>query len=743
MITASESLTKVIYENSSIRIGAGCTLEYNMNSLLDNISIDYDNAIESGYLIDGTTINPFKKLFPIDSIAKPFRPTESGVKYYIMWDADLNAHTYSEFNSFPYPKSTQPRMYYPAVTNFYKYWVTPVNSTFNITARYIQSSATISEAYSTGPNAPYPNRVVYTTTAKHGFAAGQTVTIAGGTALNSANLSSGVISSILSPTQFLIEDPVAVATSTGGTATLSTPTKAALANKLVIRYEKYHKIPDNCTVKITYSDNTHTGDLPFSSASYLDGNLILYWNGTSWTTSLPYSSSQPISWPNPKEIKEINLKTTTPSGAERIYGIIEISPRWVKDISQDIINFDIQKESTITEDSILPVGSITANSMQVNLAKYNQTNIRVLPYNRQDAWTTTPTVNEVIYLYKDIEVTPYTNLYHANGAVTDGSDKYDRIKQGTFYIDTYNIGTYGDTEISALDGAKYLMQTIPVDLHLQDAPATSVLMSLLDTIGFTNYNFNLETDDTSVPTMRKWWTDNKKTVWDHIQEICRDIQMNAFFDENNVLQFYSRDKLYNKTSIDWNFYQAETVVGAGQSAVTRQPSIIDFSKREIASANQVKIIWRTPMSSLYETSAELLWSSEPTFLIAGGLADTISNTTKAENINFKMLFNNQEITSAFNFSGYLLLNSEIFEYDAIEFKYTLEETGEEKTGWVESKSQWAALRSVSKVDYQYFQPTGRFRIKKRAMFGTQATTHIKTADSVNTNWQLVQDEWEI
>ena len=261
MITASESLTKLLYENSSIRIGAGCTIEYNMNSLLDNISVDYDNAIESGYLIDGTTINPFKKLFPIDSIAKPFRPIESGVKYYIMWNADLNAHAYSEFNTLPYPKSTQPRLYYPAVTNFYKYWVTPVNSTFNITARYIQSSATVSEAYSTGPTAPYPNRVVYTTTTKHGFSEGQSVSISGSSALDL----SGTISAILSPTQFLIENPIAATTSTGGTATLSSPTKAALANKIVIRYEKYHKIPDNCTVKITYSDNTHNYHLLLTS----------------------------------------------------------------------------------------------------------------------------------------------------------------------------------------------------------------------------------------------------------------------------------------------------------------------------------------------------------------------------------------------------------------------------------------------------------------------------------------------
>ena len=53
---------------------------------------------EPGQLI---RINPFKKLFPLDSILKPFRPVLPGVKYYINLTSDHEGsnkfYDYSDF----------------------------------------------------------------------------------------------------------------------------------------------------------------------------------------------------------------------------------------------------------------------------------------------------------------------------------------------------------------------------------------------------------------------------------------------------------------------------------------------------------------------------------------------------------------------------------------------------------------------------------------------------------------------
>ena len=77
MISASNNLKQVLYNNTSIKIRSGCYIEYNMNNLLDNISAT-NNILDSIYTgqivnpISGAAAwpssrpNPYKKLFPVD-----------------------------------------------------------------------------------------------------------------------------------------------------------------------------------------------------------------------------------------------------------------------------------------------------------------------------------------------------------------------------------------------------------------------------------------------------------------------------------------------------------------------------------------------------------------------------------------------------------------------------------------------------------------------------------------------------
>ena len=83
------NLENVFYNNTTVRTGIGCTIEYNMNSLIDGISATTTATKEdyiSGISYPSTTpikVNPFKKLFPVDSVIKPFRPSGPGIKYFV------------------------------------------------------------------------------------------------------------------------------------------------------------------------------------------------------------------------------------------------------------------------------------------------------------------------------------------------------------------------------------------------------------------------------------------------------------------------------------------------------------------------------------------------------------------------------------------------------------------------------------------------------------------------------------
>ena len=678
MITASSDLKNIFYNDITVKSGVGCTIEHNMNSLIDGITVTSNTITDAQYVnsITGTwpssKPNPFKKLFPIDSVIKPFRPLNSGIQYYIV------GGQYNILN----PKSssystTQPRIYYPGISTVYKYWVSPKNTGVDILVRYLQTLETWAAAKLNGD---IPK--------------------------------------------------------TSGDIPLGN--KSAMANKIVVRFEKYHDLPANYHMVIIPETGTTITTSNFSIAS--DGNATLYYNGTTWNDTVP------TTYPAPQLIKSIQLITPS-AGTDKIIGVIEISARWIKDISSDITTIDVTKESSATIDDILPVGNITSNNITLNLANYNQTAPQIISYNR----ASTSFDPLVTYIAKNSEFSPYFNIYHSLGLIGSGTDKHDNVLQGKYYADTWSIDAYGETLITALDGAKYLMETLCPDALCERYSVTAILRRLLDAVGFTNYNFNLTTNDQSVPVINYWWTDDTNTVWQAIQELCRDIQMNAFFDENNILQFYSREYMYTKETIDWQFYY--------EKESSKLANIVDFNQKDIASANQVKVLWSSPTLSNYMSSGTGLWTSPTSFIAAGGLMYEILADSTAENtilmLDLNMSTNINQYQSLFNFSGYVLIDSEVIEYDAIQYLYVpiLNDDGSDnnintaKSAMITSQSDIDKYRYLSKPGFadpskpetSFFRPSGRYRVKTRGALGTTPAYHNKTGANVGSQWS----GWEV
>jgi hypothetical protein len=708
--------------------------------MLDNITVTYPSTMDQYYAksADGK-INTYKKLFPIDSIIKPFRPLFSGVKY-LIWtklQTDTPANSFYAPRTLTYPRATSPqtdgyesaattlypRLYYPGVTTSYKYWVTPINQSADLTVNYSILSATVKEASSSG------SIVTYKTLNNHGFSSGQTVTITG---LSTAafNLSSSVIASTPSPTSFTIASSATGAWSReqSATATLSAATKPAVSNKIVARFEKNHGFPSNYTMTITYSDATTATVGPSSVDS--SGQIVLYYNGTTWT------STEPAAYATPKLIKSIRLQATNPGGG-KVLGVIELSARWIKDISSDIASLDIEKESSSSSEDILPVGKITANSLNMDIVKYNQSALEYVSYNREANFDITKT-----YLVKNAEMKPYFSVYHSAGTFGLAGELFDKVPQGSFYIDSWEIADTGEVSLNALDAAKYLMDTVAPDILCESYPVTSIIRRLLDSIGFTSYEIRTATDDKSIPVINYWWTTGSKTVWQALQELCRDIQMNAFFDENNILQFASRDYIYKKTNIDWVFtYDTDG---------TTLANIVDFNKQEIPSANQVKILWQSQLTSNYAGNSGDLWTDEVSYLSAGGLRSSIAADTSPENTILAVdveTLDDYSSATLYNFSGYVMIDSEILEYDAIQYQYTPIGSSTSQNVWITSSSDVNKYRYLSRPGYDYisketfFKPTGLYRVKARGAFGTSPAYHAASALTGLADWSQRKATW--
>ncbi len=78
MISAPANLKTLLYNNTNIKINSGCYIEYNMNTMLDGVSAS-TNITDTSYTSQIVDIigqptwpngrpNPYKKLFPVDSI---------------------------------------------------------------------------------------------------------------------------------------------------------------------------------------------------------------------------------------------------------------------------------------------------------------------------------------------------------------------------------------------------------------------------------------------------------------------------------------------------------------------------------------------------------------------------------------------------------------------------------------------------------------------------------------------------
>lgn len=649
--SSNTNLQNVLKQNSSVRIDTGCTVEYNMN-MLTNLT---DASITApAYRVFDNNRQPFKKLFPVETIIKPFRPSGAGIKYAIFGDMVLG--DYRNPTSIDY--NLNYRLYYPGLDTYYKYWVTTIGQ--------------------------------------------------------------------------------------GATISISYP-KTILVNKIVLKFEISHATPPTWTIygtpvggsEVTLLSGINSDIQAFGSGIYNAGTLTIYYTGSAWTTNASLHNINSY-------VSLSSIKTTFAGIASKYIGVIEFSPIWVKDISDYVVDFSISKTSSSNSEGQLPIGLVTANSLSLNINNFNNSSMEILNYDRTNSYAFNA---NKIYMYKQIQFKPYFKIYHSNGAFGSNPNKYDKVEQGYFYLDSWETSEFNEVSLTLLDAAKILQETIPPTILCENYSATAILRRLLDSIGFTSYKFNTIQNDQSIISPNYWWSDDNKTVWQCIQELCTDTQMLGTVDENGILQFYSRDYLYTTKSGVWEF-TSETHNGI-------LPNIISLSKKDLASANQVIVRWKSAVTSNYEQNSDVIWKSDPTFLAAAALTQDLNSTdvstynSSGEATLSKYIYlepitasNYQNEQVLYSFNGYLVIEDEIIEYDAIQYQYdALDNSGINYID-VKSSSDLFKYRGLAKIGSQNFKPSGAYRIKSRGSFGTGPVAgnpgypHRSGTDSQLNSWTV-------
>jgi len=508
----------------------------------------------------------------------------------------------------------------------------------------------------------------------------------------------------LSNCNFTVEYPVA---------------KTAVSNLIVIKFETAYSKPANWSIKI----QDHSGAESTISTNGVvpdDGVFNLYYNGSSWSTTKFASPSTPFN------IKKIIVSVETISVANSFLGVIEVGARYIKDVSDKLINFKTSKTSSSDSYGIVPVGQVTSNSLSLSLEGFDRSGIE---YDKTYSFN-----KNKINLYKNVKVIPYNVI------------ESEKVPQGTFYIDSFSINEFGAMEIQGLDGGKFLQEILAPDIVIQSAPSQAIIRRLLDSIGFTNYNFNtyaknntLVADSATIVPLY-WYTDGSKTVWQHIQELCKDTQMIATFDNNDVLQFYPRDYVFDKT-------RSSVFKFRNSKKLTNLPNIISLNKEVVPSTKSVKVIYTPIISTNYKGSSDFLYVSPPSVLGAAALQSTLNASQPAEtdcplgtvSLSPITVYSSLADNEFYNKSGYFLVNNEVVEYDAIEFQYEpLSAPNTTTKRWITSDADIAKYLGESKIGS--FKSTLRYRIKERNSFNATGngvgvgTQHQVDLASLKNEW---------
>lgn len=633
MISASESLKDLLKTSNHVSASAGATIEYNLNTMVEYIKAESLGA-------DHVLSKAFQKLFPIDTIYKPFRPLQPGIKYLVHTSGNTDTPVDSFESVRTVGMSNKPRLYYPGPDTYYKYWVGPKNSNINISLSYFANEE-------------------------------------------------------------------------------KTTPKVIVTNKVVARFETSHDTPTSWTIKATKEDGSEV-TLGTGTALNSKGEAVVYYNGTSWSNTWNSTIGdylEPESFSNTQSFKKVSLEAVN-SNTGKFLAVIEISPKWVVDVSEDLVSFDIMKETD--QEGFLPVGMITANHLSLSINKFKQSEKDILEYNRFG-----PIDSSKLYLFKNAIIKPYINIK---------TEQDNKIYQGSFYMHSWQISEFGQAEISALDSAKMLQETLCPEVLVEGGSVSLIIKRILDSVGFSNYvihvnkNNSGEIIDNSLPTLSYWWTTSEETVWEALQSICKDFQINAFVDEYNVLNFYSRDYIYslNRDSV-WKF-TSEPIV---ENGITVLPNIISYNSQEQSSANEVRIRYAVP--SVYQgiDSGQPLWESETYMLGAGALSKDLITSDDYFNLETTTFDTTQTNQLLGGFSGYILLNNEVIEYDGIEYQYVPLNSIDNNPIPVLVKSysdvyKYANLSKKNTLTKQYFTATGRYRIKKRGALATENSIRVHT-----------------
>ena len=453
------------------------------------------------------------------------------------------------------------------------------------------------------------------------------------------------------------------------------------ANKIVLKFNTIMTTP---TLTVNIGNSTVSNVQPNS-----EGVLVLYWNGSTWSTS-KWSTMPTIgsngSITNYTSFQKITVTQTavTVNSSFSSYSskssyvtndlgrmhVVEISPRIEIDLSAFVMELDINKQLD-SKNNYIPISSINPNDAALTLSAIPLTvsNSPVPIFSSQSDLTINILYNMMrknIKFYFGWNIISY--FQGSNTLLNSGNGQY--IPAGVYWSNAWDETDIQTVKVTCYDVVNYL-QTIPAPDYVANLKSVfDIITNILDLVGFTDYDFDTlysvcNSGVTPMDIYYYYCNSQDSTVYDVLSEIFLANQIGAYIDEFGIMKFLSLAEIVNNPPSITTFDDASIITGGYSITNKAKPGLISVRYQEpkilqslsLQNASDVNVA--NSSSFIYTTSNDVVWQQQNMDSVGFNyLASTMD-----QNDNFFTLNQNDALdifhTYSLNSNGYAAIENEI------------------------------------------------------------------------------------
>jgi len=458
-------------------------------------------------------------------------------------------------------------------------------------------------------------------------------------------------------------------------------------------------------------------------------------------------------------IDGLRVIVTTMNKFDSVFELIELSPRLIADITDNVINYTLNKSISDLNLNGLPVGQLLASGgnleiIDPSLAFNKNNNLSIISQ----------------YLNNNVKFSFYEEVF-------TGSNDNNYIPLKKFYSDNIPQTDIknGKTSVELRDLYFYLEQINAPNLFLTNVSVNFAISLLLDYAGFSNYKFK-KIDNEKELVIPFFFCNDEKNIAQVLNDLAVSSQSAMFFNEENDLVVMSKNYTVpkiNDRSVDMVLY------GSNDILVNKKENIINASlvDTKVLNSGNINYTTRYIQKTLGSIKQATLLDKEKTWVYKPTLLWEVSgkNNTKTVNesastmssyilsaiplasslndiapvIENNTLINNtidlgENVYWLGNYNGYFYSNGEVIRYDAVEYNVS----GFDNL-WITNVQDYENYFSQLPFNGKMY-PTGLIRIyteldyvekngikilkngnvikNGRAQFGTEITNHYAGLD---------------